>query len=480
MAIVAVALLAEALSRSLARPRPMRTAFLSGLAFGTSANAIALSSLVELLVHFGHFSILAAVPTAALCWVAQALPYASSALVAAFVVRRGVPMLFALPLSSGLTLGLCPQLFPWHLGATQVDFLWLAQVADLGGEGLLDVLVCALGTALWSLAREPAALRLRAGLTFSLAGLLPLAYGGVRLAQIEEARAKAEGVRVGVIQPSVDIDEKHEPAQRGEILARLRKLTGLAEADGAEVTVWPETAYPYELSRARTRLSREGQPLLGGGVAGPIVLGAVTYGPDTAGRARRFNTAWVVERNGVLSDRVDKARLLAFGEYVPFWHLIPALQARFASPGFVAGTPDVVRAAGTKLGILICYEDLFFSHARSVVQRGAEVLANMTNDAWFRRSRTAALHDMMAHLRAIETRRDFVRAVNTGVSSVTLATGETVERTEIFTRTHLVEPLKRLSITTLYVRLGDWVTPLCGLLLGGLFALRRKRSGHDR
>jgi apolipoprotein N-acyltransferase len=480
MAIVAVALLAEALSRSLARPRPLRAAFLSGLVFGTAANAIALSSLVELLVHFGHFSTLAAVPTAALCWVAQALPYALSTLLAAFVVRRDVPLLYALPLSSASMLGICPQLFPWHLGATQVDFLWFAQVADLGGEGLLDFLVCALGTALWSLARESAALRLRAGLVVGLCGLLPLAYGVVRLAQIEEARAQAEVVHVGVIQPSVDIDEKHEPSRRGEILERLRTLTKLAETDGAEMTVWPETAYPYELSRARTRLDRGDRALLGSGVEGPIVLGAVTYGPDAAGRPRRFNSAWVVERDGALSDRVDKTRLLAFGEYVPFWHLIPALQARFASPGFLAGKPDVVRAAGAKLGILICYEDLFFSHARSVVQRGAELLVNMTNDAWFRRSRTAALHDMMAHLRAIETRRDFVRAVNTGVSSVTLATGETVARTEIFTRTHLVEPLRRLSMTTLYVRLGDWVTPLCGLALFTLFALRRRPSGHDR
>ena len=136
----------------------------------------------------------------------------------------------------------------------------------------------------------------------------------------------------------------------------------------------------------------------------------------------------------------------------------------------------MIPVADMKLGILICYEDLFFSMARGVVERDADVLVNMTNDAWFGRGHVPALHDMMAHLRAIETRRDLVRSVNTGVSSFTLATGGTVLKTPIFTRKSFVAKVRKLTLQTVYVRFGDLLTPLCALVLTALLQQRRHKA----
>jgi apolipoprotein N-acyltransferase len=125
--------------------------------------------------------------------------------------------------------------------------------------------------------------------------------------------------------------------------------------------------------------------------------------------------------------------------------------------------------------VLICYEDLFASSARATVQLGARVLVNLTNDAWFGHSREPVLHDLLARLRSVELRRDLIRAVNTGVSSFTSATGETLIETPTFTRASFVAAAKLLDERTLYARWGDWVSPMSLIVLCSAF-WRRKRQ----
>ncbi len=478
LAFVGVGLLVHALDAAQTGVRPMRASLLAGIAFGTTANAIALGSVVDLLAQFGHFPPTLSFLTALLCWLGQSAPYAVCGLATALARARGAALTLSFPLALTLGLGTVPQLFPWHVGTTQVDFLWYAQMADLGGEAVLNLMLGIASVALRQVVRPAATARAPALGIFVLSLLVPCGYGLVRLDQVREARARADKIEIGVTQPNVDIDEKHDPARSEQILRNLRDLTRTLEARGAELTVWPETAYPYQLSRRRRTLPVDQRAILGGGVHGPIVIGLVSYGNAPDGREQRYNSAWLARRDGTLGDRADKTRLLAFGEYVPLWALLPPLQRRFASPGFTAGTPAVIATAGTRLGILICYEDLFFGMARSVVQQGAQVLVNMTNDAWFGRGHVPGLHDMMAHLRAIETRRDLVRSVNTGVSSFTLATGETPRKSRIFARTGFLARVRKLTITTLYVQLGDFLTPACGIALMALVLRGRRSPAH--
>ena len=475
LAFVGVALLVEALSNAQELTRPHLQSFLIGLSFGGVTNAIALGSVVDLLEQFGHFPSYFSWPTASLCWLAQGLPYAMCGLATSLVRRRGVLLSHSFALTLTLSLTLVPQLFPWHVGTTQVDFLWFAQIADLGGEALLNLMLAAAAVALWNLARARELKRSQAALVLAACIGLPCAYGLLRLEQIRNARSAGQQVNIGIAQPNVDIDEKHDPARSGPILENLRDLTRKLERQGADLTVWPETAYPYQLMRKRRTAPTDQRTILNESVHGPVVMGLVSYELDEHDRERRYNTAWLVRRDGTLGDRVDKTRLLAFGEYVPFWDFLPPLQKRFPSKGFGRGVPDVIAVNGHKLGIMICYEDLFFAQARGVVERGAEVLVNMTNVAWFGRGHVPALHDMVAHLRAIETRRDFVRSVNTGMSSFTLATGETTFRSAIFTRTVFLARARLLDLKTVYVRVGDLVSPLAALVLFWLY-IRKKRT----
>jgi apolipoprotein N-acyltransferase len=474
---VSLAVLLHALERGRPGKHPVATGALIGLCFGTVVNAFALFSLVYLLEAFGHFPLPLAWLTAALGWTAQALPYAVAGALTEAAHARGVSRRAAFPLAVSFALRFTPQLFPWRPAAPQVNFLWFAQIADLGGEPLLDLCMAAAASGLHGALLGVGKARVRWAALAALAVLGPCSYGAARLPAVRAARDAAPELAVGVVQSNVGIEMKHVPERSIEILADLRKLTAELEAEGAELTVWAETAYPYRLLRSRKAQPDDERRIVGGGVRGPVLFGAVTYVEGDVKTAPRYNSAWLVRPNGTLGDRVDKSRLLAFGEFVPLWDYLPPLQERFPSRGFEAGENDVIRASESTLGMLICYEDLFFELSRKVVDAGAELLVNMTNDAWFGESSEPALHDMVARLRAIETRRDLVRVVNTGVSSFTKATGEVEQRTEIFSRARFIARTRPLRVTSPYVAIGDWVSPLCGLALLGLVLRRRlKRS----
>lgn len=460
------------LSFALSRPSSPVRAFLRGLAFGAAANAVALFSLISLLERFAQLPRALSMPLAVTCWLAQGIPYGLAAFASELLARRGIARTLSFPCALIVALTLCPQLFPWQPAVTQLGLLSFVQVAELGGQTLVSLLLVQLAAFVHDACRRtntPTALAC-ACLTFAL----PTSYGLARMPAIERARAHAPIVRLGVAQANLDVDAmRHEPGRRASLRV-LRSLTRTLERRRADLTVWGESAYPYPLLRSTTHAPRDERDPLAEAVRGPIVLGLETYDSFDE-RSPKYNSAWLVERGGALGDRVDKTRLLAFGEFVPLWHALPSLRARFRHPGFSPGKPALLRSDHGAIGVLICYEDLFSEAARTLVSKGARVLLNLTNDAWFGPGREPGLHDLAARLRAVEQRRDLVRAVNTGVSSFTSASGERLHATRPFERTAFVAPARLLEEQTWFARLGDWVTPLCALLLLTC-RLRRKRA----
>ena len=69
-----------------------------------------------------------------------------------------------------------------------------------------------------------------------------------------------------------------------------------------------------------------------------------------------------------------------------------------------------------KIGVLICYEGILPVAARMYKNNGADLLVNITNDAWFGTTSAPFQHFSMAIFRAVETRLYLVRAANTGIS----------------------------------------------------------------
>jgi len=461
------------------RERPSaRQGFVAGLVTAATTNVIALYWVVGLLETFAGFPTVASIPTATLLWVAQALSYAFAGALAGAAMARGAPGWLVLPACLVVCASLTPSLFPWRLAGTQVPWTTWVQMAELGGEPLVDLAVALVGCG-----AAAAALRaVRGGrwpapaVVAAVALLVPWGYGAMRLPQVREARAEAPQLRVGVVQPNVSIVDKRDGRLALIHVRQLHEATRELEAGGAQLVVWPETAYPFSISRSRARDADGPARILGAGVRGPVLTGVIT----TDRERRRYNSAVAVAPDGTFLGISDKVQLLAFGEYTPLWDLLPPLQERFPRGLTPGDRPRVLEVAGARVAVLNCYEDVLPSYGLRVGRDDPHLLVNITNDAWFGDTSEPWLHQAVARMRSIETRRDLVRAVNTGVSSHTLATGADAVRTETFERAAFVADVRLMRGVTPWILLGDWVTPLLyGALLGtalGLWRRRRRRS----
>ena len=109
------------------------------------------------------------------------------------------------------------------------------------------------------------------------------------------------------------------------------------------------------------------------------------------------------------------------------------------------------------IGAVICYESVYPEHCAEYVKAGAELLAIITNDAWWGDTPGYKQHLSYASLRAIETRRDIVRSANTGISALIDKYGNVVESTEWWEPDYLNGKVNLNDEVTFFVRQGDIV-----------------------
>jgi apolipoprotein N-acyltransferase len=173
-------------------------------------------------------------------------------------------------------------------------------------------------------------------------------------------------------------------------------------------------------------------------------------------------------------------RLVPFGEYVPFKTILffvgPLVEA---VADFSAGEAfTVFDVEGSRISVAICYEAVYGRIAQAFVAGGSELLATITNDAWFGRSSAAYQHFEQAALRAVEQGRYLVRAANTGISGAVDPYGRTIVQTPLFEATALTVDVRLLSGRTIYHALGDVVAWISLAVAAALVVASRRSRTH--
>ncbi|GFK95155.1 Apolipoprotein N-acyltransferase [Fundidesulfovibrio magnetotacticus] len=255
-----------------------------------------------------------------------------------------------------------------------------------------------------------------------------------------------------MIQGNVDQARKWDEESLGRTLGEYETLTRSVLGTRPEVVLWPETAltfFPEEPSPQSDRVLRFARET---GV--PLVTGAPGF--DRArGKLRIYNRAFLITDKG-LESHYDKEHLVPFGEYAPFGEDIPLLSSLLQGVGgFTPGrTTAPLRSGRLAMGMLICYESIFPELAQERVANGANVLVNISNDAWFGRSAAPRQHLELATLRAVEQGRYLLRATNTGYTALLDPRGRVSGETALFQEAAAaVSGVGLITATTLYHRL---------------------------
>jgi apolipoprotein N-acyltransferase len=143
----------------------------------------------------------------------------------------------------------------------------------------------------------------------------------------------------------------------------------------------------------------------------------------------------------------------------------------------------VLNLPEANLGTLICFESIFPYLSRAMVANGADLLVNITNDAWFGRTSAPYQHLAMSVTRAVENRVSLARAANTGISALARPDGSILWQSELYTTAAHTGALPLLAGGSFYTHYGDLFAWVCvGLVVLGLAggALARRQRGQDR
>jgi len=171
-----------------------------------------------------------------------------------------------------------------------------------------------------------------------------------------------------------------------------------------------------------------------------------------------------------------------YGEYVPLKKWFPFINKLVVGVGdFRSGKGYYPLGTNNhKFGVLICYEGIFPEASRMYKQGGADLLVNITNDAWFGETSAPFQHLSMTVFRAVENRLFLVRSANTGISAIIDPTGRIIAQTELFTNTALRDTVKLINKKTVYSTYGDSFVLICMISLICCFIISlRRRNVYD-
>lgn len=302
--------------------------------------------------------------------------------------------------------------FPWaSLAAAFSDWpAYVQPVSVLGAEGysaLLAALACYVTAALISSSVKHSVTAL-----VSLALLFTTSY----YSWIQPADTDAN-IEVAMVQGNIDQGAKWDKRYMRGTVERYVTLSKQVLDHPVDLVIWPETSMPFYLQN-----SKEYLPLirrLAIASKAPYLIGTPGFAKGTEGRKFDiFNRAYLIDSEGLMLSWYDKMHLVPFGEYSPFY--IPFAEELLNGTGtFEPGTVyEPITVGNLAMGVLICYEAVFTELVQDRVERGANLLVNISNDAWFGKTAAPKQHLDMTVLRAVEQGRYLARATNTGITAI--------------------------------------------------------------
>ena len=462
-----------------------RDSLIAGFVAGLTFNIGIMYWITFVVVHYGHLPYFIGVFLMVLVAAYLSIYVAFFAAGVVYLSGKGIPRIIAAPVlwtcleygKSHLFTG-----FPWeNLAYSQYLNTYLIQAVDITGTYGITFVIILVNVIMYdAINGRFRSKRLMGEVALGCVIMIGIyAYGYIRMGQIETDSQAAETINIAVIQGNIDQSVKWNPEFQADTINAYKSLSLGQEQSAPGLTVWPETAAPFFFQDANGMQSEIVDVAESSGDW--LLFGSPSYQRNCDGDETclsLLNSAFLLSPQGRILGRYDKVHLVPYGEYVPLKEMFPFISKLVVGVGdFRSGEGYYpLDMDGHKLGILICYEGIFSEASRAYKKMGADLLVNITNDAWFGRTSAPYQHLSMTIFRAVENRLYVVRSANTGISAIIDPTGRVVAHTELFQRTALRKTIKFINNKTFYAVYGDIFTVICGIVLISciLISLRRR------
>ena len=368
---------------------------------------------------------------------------------------------------------------PWLLaGYTQTRFPAVLQTADLAGIYGISFLVIVVNTAL-------AWLCLRKGRDFAAwlpamvaGGFLGVAllYGHIAMQRWEKIDAR---FHAALLQGNLSVEDARDLLRDKFEQGYVRMADRLAteSPDSVDLLVLPESPAPkyfqFDEDYRRTMETLARRYPLG------MILSNINIEERADGTEAYLNSAFFLDGDGKLTGIYDKIHLVPFGEYVPYKKLFFFAETVSGEMGgFTAGKDTrVLRLGDHPANAVICFEAVFPDLVRRSVKQGSQVIINLTNDGWYGVSDAPYQHLEIARVRAVENRRYFLRAANSGVSTIIDPIGRMESSTGLMQEAICRGNFAFIEAKTIYTRCGNYLIWLCAIICACGSLVRGRRAG---
>ncbi len=402
-------------------------------------------------------------------WVSFATPIASPAIIITglgmtlpawwlfhYVSKRSTRTLAYTVLISGWVViewwnGLGDISFPWILlGSAWADNTMVVQWYSIFGQsgGTLWVMLCnvlAFEVIRTKFSRSRVA-------WFSAMVLVPVALSLVLYNLHKESTQRVE---VAIIQPNVDAYKKFS---NGTAWDQTRSILELAQSapTGTKLFVAPETALVSSVNLPMIESNRD-VAAIQDFLRDVSPEGLFIIGASTRDKAAHYNSVLYISKDSVKV--YHKRKLVLAVETVPEW--VSPFANALDMGGYVGslGRSSEAMVVGG-VGAVVCYESIYSEHFAEWVSQGAQLMAIITNDGWWRDTHGYRQHFDFARLRAVESGRWIVRSANTGISGIIDSRGDVIESLGWDKRGVVCGSVELRSEVTFYTLWGDIVTRL--------------------
>ncbi len=347
--------------------------------------------------------------------------------------------------------------FPWlSIGYAWVDTP-IATLSSFGGVFFVSFIVV-LSASLCLLTIKPLHKNLLLLKVAIVLAILCLPFGNVQSTNNQTT--------VALVQGNMPVITEYNAERMNQNLTQYQSLTEklVAKNNNIDVIIWAEAAIPYYYQDIRPflddihRLQQKKQFDLISGVpiyADKKYYNAIVFQPKNETPITSF---------------YKKQHLLPFGEYMPLRGLLDIFKDYVQIPMADFSRGDLIQSPFTiglnRFAPSICFEAVFGDEIRQNA-RYADILLNISNDAWFGKSKAQSQHLNIARMRAIENQKYLIRATNNGITAVVAPNGKVEKSLPPFAEGVLTVSVIGSDKNTLYSKIGD--TPY--LILFALWVL---------
>lgn len=297
----------------------------------------------------------------------------------------------------------------------------------------------------------------------ALLTIFTLIYGRTTISQPIDG----ESFKLSLVQGNIEQSQKWNPKYANFIINTYARMTEEAAEHKPSLIIWPEGATPRSI--ARDQKIRHQVDHIAKSAGTYLLMGSTQhqkFKQEGIKKVEYFNSAFLIPPiPDFKNQRYDKVRLFPFGEYLPMKETIPWSFINIPDrDNYSSGNEfKVFEIPDLRFGVTICWENLFPELVRRFVINGAQLIVNITNEAWF--GRTAAPYHFVSTsvFRSVENRIYVVRCANTGISCFIDPFGRIVKKVkdasghDISVRGVLTGEITSQKYKTIYNRYGNWL-----------------------